>query len=71
MLRLPPAPDARQRARAVPVDAQITRLCAITDDVGASRSAEQIEASLVSGAFPAASFMRCRVICDLCAAVSQ
>jgi hypothetical protein len=53
------------------VDAQITRLCAITDDVGASRSAEQIEASLVSGAFPAASFLRCRLICDLCAAVSQ
>jgi hypothetical protein len=24
------------------MDAQITRLCAITDDIGASRSAEQI-----------------------------
>jgi hypothetical protein len=35
-------PPDRQCARAVPVDAQITRLCAITDDVDASRSAEQI-----------------------------
>jgi len=35
-------PPDRQRTRAVPVDAQITRLRAITDEVGASRSVEQI-----------------------------
>ena len=47
MLRL--LPPGRQRARAAPAEAQITRLCAITDDVGASRSAAPIGGAAALG----------------------